>query len=81
MPAGSLRSAELKPDIPVSLFPARPEKRDEVVQTREKSNISRPRSNDIPRIQVDRHQTAATVDIFDDDLESDGFLGSELYFF
>ena len=47
---------------------------------REKPNISQPHSSDIPRVQVDRHQIAA-VDIFDDDFESDDFLGGVLYFF
>lgn len=46
---------------------------------REKPNISRPRSNDIPRVQVNCHQIAA-VDIFDD-FESDDFLDGELYLF
>lgn len=77
IPAGTLQSAELRPDIPASLFPVRPEKESEAPELGEKPNTSRPRSHDTPRIQVARH--LADVDVFDDDFESEDFLAGRLF--
>lgn len=56
-----------------------------MTEAKEKPNISRLRSNDIPRIQELPRQGVGVglgidVDVFDDDVESDDFLAaSELF--
>lgn len=73
-----MRCAELKPGFPASVFPSRSEKR-QGTEAREKPNISRPRSNDIPRIQeLPRRGVGVDVDVdvFDDDFESVDFLAA-----
>ncbi|OJJ40268.1 hypothetical protein ASPWEDRAFT_123002 [Aspergillus wentii DTO 134E9] len=70
--AGTLRSAEIKPDLPFSLFPTRSKTEEESIE-RPKMNTSCPRSNDISRNQMNSQR----VDVFDGDDLFDEFLGKD----
>lgn len=71
--AGTLRYAELKPDIPASLFPASSDRK---TADRPRMNMSRPRSNDIPKNKTRINREA---DAFDGDDLFDDFLSAGIY--
>lgn len=67
-----MRYAELKPELPVLSFPRSREKVNSDSTERPRMNISRPRSNDLFRLQA---RPLYQTEIFDgDDLDLDDFL-------
>lgn len=67
-----MRSAELKPNLPASLFSARPAKKDESKAKDEpRINISGPRSNEHPRDGGSSHQPIDIDDLLDGMDEND----------
>ncbi|PYI11603.1 DEAD/DEAH box DNA helicase [Aspergillus sclerotiicarbonarius CBS 121057] len=73
--AGTMRSAQLKPDIPASLFPSQLDSQSDSVSTRPKPNISRRRSNDTSQSKC---TTNLNINPWDsDDLLFDDFLERE----
>ncbi|PWY94468.1 P-loop containing nucleoside triphosphate hydrolase protein [Aspergillus sclerotioniger CBS 115572] len=73
--AGTTRSAQLKPDIPASLFPAQLDSHPDSVSTRPQPNISRRRSNDTSQTKYTSNLNINTWDsddlLFDEFLEKD----------
>ncbi|KAI2816879.1 hypothetical protein CBS115989_6503 [Aspergillus niger] len=72
--AGTMRSAQLRHDIPASLFPSQRESPSDSVSARPKSNISRRRSNDTSQTKF----IARNIDLWDsDDLFFGDFLDND----
>ncbi|GLA79446.1 ATP-dependent DNA helicase MER3 [Aspergillus tubingensis] len=72
--AGTMRSAQLKPDLPASLFPSQLDPPSDVVSERPKPNISRRRSNDTSQTK----SVARNINIWDsDDLSFGDFLEND----
>ncbi|GFN18503.1 putative DEAD/DEAH box DNA helicase (Mer3) [Aspergillus tubingensis] len=72
--AGTMRSAQLKPDLPASLFPSQLDPPSDVVSERPKPNISRRRSNDTSQTK----SVARNINIWDsDDLLFGDFLEND----
>ncbi|RAH55827.1 DEAD/DEAH box DNA helicase [Aspergillus piperis CBS 112811] len=72
--AGTMRSAQLKPDLPTSLFPSQLDLPSDVVSERPKPNISRRRSNDTSQTK----SVAQNINLWDsDDLLFGDFLEND----
>ncbi|CAK96784.1 uncharacterized protein An08g10390, partial [Aspergillus niger] len=72
--SGTMRSAQLRHDIPASLFPSQRESPSDSVSARPKSNISRRRSNDTSQTKF----IARNIDLWDsDDLFFGDFLDND----
>ncbi|GAA87924.1 DEAD/DEAH box DNA helicase [Aspergillus luchuensis IFO 4308] len=72
--AGTMRSAQLKPDLPTSLFPSQLDPPSDVVSERPKPNISRRRSNDTSQTK----SVAQIINLWDsDDLLFGDFLEND----